>query len=177
MMVQVELPTPAHTQAWGRALAGVLRPGDLVVLTGQLGAGKTTLVQGLASALGVAGRVASPTFIMARQHRPLADGPWLIHADAYRLESLDELDTLDLDASLDQAITVVEWGQGVVEALATDRLEVHLERSRGAANGAASIAGASDVAPSGTPEAFEVRTGQARGVGERWAGIVLPGLV
>jgi len=143
----------------------VLRPGDLVVLTGELGAGKTTLVQGLASALEVAGRVASPTFIMARQHRPMGDGPWLIHADAYRLASLDELDTLDLDASLDQAITVVEWGQGVVEDLTPDRLEVHLHRDRGASDGSPQ-----------EPDGAEPRTAQARGVGERWAGIVLPGL-
>ena len=157
-MVRLELATPEDTKAWGRALAKVLRPGDLVILSGQLGAGKTTLVQGLATGLEVAGQVASPTFIMARQHRPLGDGPWLIHADAYRLESLEELDTLDLDAALDQAITVVEWGQGVVEDLTPDRLEVHLQRARGEGS------------------AGEVRTGKARGVGERWAGIVLPGI-
>jgi len=164
-VIRVELPTPDDTRAWGRALAGVLRPGDLVVLTGELGAGKTTLVQGLASALGVAGRVASPTFIMARQHRPLGQGPWLIHADAYRLASIAELDTLDLDASLDQAITVVEWGQGVVEDLTPDRLEVHLHRERGTSDGLSS--GLGDAEP---------RTAQASGVGERWAGIVLPDL-
>ena len=171
MELTVDLPSAQATRAWGGALAGVLRAGDLVILIGELGAGKTTLVQGLAKALQVAGQVASPTFIIARQHPPLADGPWLIHADAYRLESLAELDDLDLDTSLDQAITVVEWGQGVVEALTPNWLEVKLTRSRGTSQDPDS--GGQTVWPSG---ASDWRVGVARGVGERWSGIELPGL-
>ncbi|WP_372592737.1 tRNA (adenosine(37)-N6)-threonylcarbamoyltransferase complex ATPase subunit type 1 TsaE, partial [Actinotalea sp.] len=96
--VQVVLPDAESTRAYGLALAGLLRAGDLVVLTGPLGAGKTTLTQGLGSGLGVRGQVASPTFIIARVHPSLGDGPPLVHVDAYRLGSLEELDALDLDA-------------------------------------------------------------------------------
>src|SRR4051795_4971836 len=97
----------------GERLSALLRAGDLVVLTGDLGAGKTTLTQGLGAGLGVRGQVASPTFIIARVHPPLADGPALVHVDAYRLGSLDEVDALDLDTSLDESVTVVEWGEGL----------------------------------------------------------------
>ena len=174
MTVNVQLPTAETTKAWGRALAGRLQAGDLVILVGELGAGKTTLVQGLAGALDVAGNVASPTFIIARQHRPLGDGPWLIHADAYRIESLDELDALDLDASLEQAITVVEWGQGVVEDLAQDRLVVELRRPSGAESESGATVG-SDVIPSLEQLEAEPRIGLAYGVGARWEGVALPG--
>ncbi|MCL1898164.1 MAG: tRNA (adenosine(37)-N6)-threonylcarbamoyltransferase complex ATPase subunit type 1 TsaE [Micrococcales bacterium] len=170
MTIEVELPTAEATRAWGRALAGLLRAGDLVILVGELGAGKTTLVQGLAAALNVAGSVASPTFIIARQHRPLGDGPWLIHADAYRLDSFAELDALDLDTSLDQAVTVVEWGQGLVEQLAQDYLVVELRRPPGALP-----SDSQSPEDSGMYDA-EPRQGLAHGVGERWAGIDLPGL-
>ncbi|MCL2803119.1 MAG: tRNA (adenosine(37)-N6)-threonylcarbamoyltransferase complex ATPase subunit type 1 TsaE [Micrococcales bacterium] len=162
--MEVGLPTAAATRAWGRLLAGLLEPGDLVILSGELGTGKTTLVQGLAGGLNVAGQVASPTFIMARQHRPLGDGPGLVHVDAYRLGSLDELDALDLDTSLEAAVTVVEWGQGWVEDLSSDRLEVHLTRQRGWSS------------PGPLDElANEPRRAQVRAVGQRWAGIALPG--
>src|SRR6478752_6696268 len=134
--ITVRLPDAEATRAYGRALAGVLRAGDLVVLTGDLGAGKTTLTQGIGAGLQVRGQVASPTFIIAREHPPVARpdgtrGPTLVHVDAYRLGSLDEVDALDLDASLDEAVTVVEWGEGLVESLAEDRLDVGIERSSG----------------------------------------------
>ncbi len=116
----------------GQRLAGVLRAGDLVILSGGLGAGKTTLVQGIGAGLNVRGQVASPTFIIARTHPPLADGPWLVHVDAYRLASLAELDHLDLDASTDEAVTVVEWGEGKAEALAEGHLLIEIDRPRGA---------------------------------------------
>lgn len=116
----------------GRSLAPVFRAGDLVILTGGLGAGKTTLVQGIGAGLGVRGQVASPTFIISRAHEPQADGPWLVHVDAYRLGSLAELDHLDLDDSADEAVTVVEWGEGKAEALADGHALITIDRARGA---------------------------------------------
>jgi tRNA threonylcarbamoyladenosine biosynthesis protein TsaE len=112
----------------GRELAGRLRAGDLVILTGPLGAGKTTLVQGIGEGLGVRGPVTSPTFVIARVHPVLAGpGPSLVHADAYRLGSIGEVDDLDLDADVARAVTVVEWGQGLAEGLAEDRLEISIQ--------------------------------------------------
>jgi tRNA threonylcarbamoyladenosine biosynthesis protein TsaE len=172
--VQLVLPDAGSTRAFGRALAGVLRAGDLVVLTGDLGAGKTTLTQGIGAGLGVRGQVASPTFIVAREHPSLVGGPALVHVDAYRLGSLEEVDALDLDSSLDESVTVVEWGSGLVESLAGDRLEVVLERPRGA--GTAAVDGAeADGADVGTadddaPEAGARRV-TVRAVGARWAGL------
>ncbi|HEX4060091.1 MAG TPA: tRNA (adenosine(37)-N6)-threonylcarbamoyltransferase complex ATPase subunit type 1 TsaE [Streptosporangiaceae bacterium] len=109
-------------RALGGRLAGMLRAGDLVLLTGPLGAGKTTLVQGLGEALRVRGRVTSPTFVIARVHPSLTGGPGLVHVDAYRLGGLAEMDDLDLD--LDGSVTVVEWGEGLAEGLSADRLEI-----------------------------------------------------
>ena len=120
------LPTPEDTHALGRELAGVLRPGDLVVLVGPLGAGKTALTQGIGAGLGVREPVTSPTFVIARVHR---DGRVpLVHVDAYRLGGMADVDDLDLDASTGEAVTVVEWGQGLVEHLADEHLEVRLDR-------------------------------------------------
>ena len=166
--VVVELPDADAARAYGRALAGVLRAGDLVVLTGPLGAGKTTLTQGLGAGLGVRGQVASPTFIIARVHPSLGQGPALVHVDAYRLGSLEELDALDLDAGLEESVTVVEWGEGLAEVLSDDRLEVVLERPHGAGDGADDADDADDDAGAG------VRRVTVRGVGPRWAGVVLP---
>jgi tRNA threonylcarbamoyladenosine biosynthesis protein TsaE len=122
------LEGPEQTQALGERLAAELRQGDLVVLNGPLGAGKTALTQGLGRALGVRGAVTSPTFVLARVH----PGPLpLVHVDAYRLRDAGgrlELDDLDLDASLPDSVTVVEWGEGLVEGLANARLDVRLER-------------------------------------------------
>lgn len=112
-------------------IAPQLRPGDLLILTGDLGAGKTTFTQGLGDALGVRGPIASPTFIIARTHPSEVNGPSLIHVDAYRLGSLAELDDLDLDSTLEDSVTVVEWGEGKAEALAADRLHITLARERG----------------------------------------------
>jgi tRNA threonylcarbamoyladenosine biosynthesis protein TsaE len=107
-------------------LGRLLSAGDLVVLTGGLGAGKTTLTQGLAEGVGVRGPITSPTFVIARVHPAVVGGPALVHVDAYRLGGFAELDDLDLDASLEESVTVVEWGHGLVEDLADDRLEVTL---------------------------------------------------
>ncbi|MFE6862706.1 tRNA (adenosine(37)-N6)-threonylcarbamoyltransferase complex ATPase subunit type 1 TsaE [Nocardia sp. NPDC057668] len=126
-----ELPTVEDTEALGRELATHLQAGDLVILDGPLGAGKTALTRGIAAGLGVQGRVSSPTFIIARQHRAAADpgSIALVHVDAYRLGGdLDELDALDLDTDLNDAVVVVEWGLGVVEHLADRHLRVLLRR-------------------------------------------------
>jgi len=110
----------------GQRLGAALRAGDLVLLVGELGAGKTTLAQGIGAGLGVAGEVLSPTFVIARVHR---DGRVpMVHVDAYRLGSVEEVDDLDLDASLEESVTLVEWGEGKAERLAVDRLEVRIAR-------------------------------------------------
>lgn len=127
--VCVAARTAEETQDLGRRLAGLLRPGDLIIAAGDLGAGKTTLTQGIGAGLGVAGAVISPTFVLSRVHRPLADGPALVHVDAYRLGSPAELYDLDLDASAAEAVTLVEWGTGIAEGLADDRLEIDIRRS------------------------------------------------
>ena len=120
------LPTADDTRAFGSRLAAVLRAGDLVLLTGGLGAGKTTLTQGIGDGLGVRGPFTSPTFVIARVHPSLVEGPPLVHVDAYRLGGLGELDGLDLEASLEDCVTVVEWGHDLVEGLSEDYLEVFL---------------------------------------------------
>ena len=112
----------------GRRLAGLLVAGDLVVLDGDLGAGKTTFTRGLGQALGVRGPVTSPTFVIARQHPSTSGGPDLVHVDAYRLASASDVDSLDLDDSMERSVTVVEWGRGRVEQLADSWLAVHIER-------------------------------------------------
>ena len=130
-------------------MARRLRAGDLVLLVGDLGAGKTTFTQGLGEGLGVRGPVTSPTFVIARVHPSEVGGPALVHVDAYRLGGLAELDDLDLDASLDEAVTVVEWGEGIAEGLAESRLEVRITRER--------------LAPTTSPGRVRVT-----GVGPRW---------
>lgn len=115
-----------ETAAFGAALAAVVRQGDVLVMTGGLGAGKTTMTRGLGAALDVRGDVTSPTFVIAREHPPLGDGPALVHVDAYRLAGFGELDDLDLDTSLDDAVTVVEWGAGMAEGLSENRLHITL---------------------------------------------------
>lgn len=132
LAVEVRAPTADDARELGHKLAGLARRGDLMILTGELGAGKTTLTQGIGAGLGVRGDVTSPTFVISRVHPPLAGGPALVHVDAYRLDDATELDDLDLDASIDESVTVVEWGEGVAEALAEDRLRIHLAGPRGA---------------------------------------------
>jgi tRNA threonylcarbamoyladenosine biosynthesis protein TsaE len=140
----IRVPTDTAMRDLGRRLAGRLRAGDLVLLSGPLGAGKTTLTQGLGDGLKVRGPITSPTFVIARVHPSLAGGPPLVHADAYRLGGLDELDDLDLD--LQGSVTVVEWGGGIAEGLSDDRLEIVIDRGE-----------------------TEERTVALTGVGPRWA--------
>ncbi|MGI5268997.1 tRNA (adenosine(37)-N6)-threonylcarbamoyltransferase complex ATPase subunit type 1 TsaE [Nonomuraea sp. CA-218870] len=143
----MRLSTAEETRAYGSRLASLLRPGDLLVLSGPLGAGKTTLVQGVAEGLKVRGPITSPTFVIARVHPSLCGGPALVHVDAYRLGGDLEVDDLDLDASLEESVTVVEWGEGLVEGLSDDRLEIHIDRESG----------------------DDARVVTLRGVGPRWA--------
>jgi tRNA threonylcarbamoyladenosine biosynthesis protein TsaE len=145
--MRLTVGTPEAMRDLGERLADQLRPGDLVLLNGELGAGKTTLAQGIGRGLGVSGAVLSPTFVIARVH---SDGRLpLVHVDAYRLSSIAEVDDLDLDASLEESVTVVEWGEGLVEALAGDRLEVSIERP--------------------ADDSDETRVVEVTGVGPRWA--------
>ena len=129
---ELELPGVADTEGLGERLAAGLGPGDLVVLSGPLGAGKTAFVRGLARGLGVLGPVTSPTFVIAREHRAGPRGVPLVHVDAYRLgmaaDVAAELDDLDLDTDLDAAVVAVEWGEGVAERLAARHLLVRLHR-------------------------------------------------
>ena len=124
-----DVPDAEAMRQLGRSLSAQLRAGDLLVLTGELGAGKTTFTQGIGEGLGVRGGVTSPTLVIARVHPSLSDGPSLVHVDAYRLGGIDELDDLDLDTSLDDAVTVVEWGEGIAEGLAESRLEIRIIRA------------------------------------------------
>jgi tRNA threonylcarbamoyladenosine biosynthesis protein TsaE len=127
--VRVTAPTAEDTQAVGRRLASVVRAGDVIIASGDLGAGKTTLTQGLGSGLAVAGAIISPTFVLSRVHPSTVGGPALVHVDAYRLGSFAELEDLDLEVSLDDSVTLVEWGAGIAEGLADDYLEVDIRRS------------------------------------------------
>lgn len=109
----------------GRLLGLRLRAGDLVLLIGDLGAGKTTLMRGIGEGLGVRGPITSPTFVIARRHPSVVGGPDLVHADAYRLGSAAEFEDLDLEA--EDAVVCVEWGRERAERLAESRLEVEIE--------------------------------------------------
>ncbi|MFC4001501.1 tRNA (adenosine(37)-N6)-threonylcarbamoyltransferase complex ATPase subunit type 1 TsaE [Prauserella oleivorans] len=127
--MSIELRTADDTIRFGRSLGRVLRAGDLVLLAGPLGAGKTTMTRGIADGMGVSGRVSSPTFVLARVHPAGARGVPLVHVDAYRLGGdLSELDDLDLDTDLEQAALVVEWGEGLAERLSEDHLVVRIDR-------------------------------------------------
>jgi tRNA threonylcarbamoyladenosine biosynthesis protein TsaE len=128
----VRLPLESDTLEFGRRLGLLLAPGDLVLIAGPLGAGKTVLAKGIARGLGVLGRVSSPTFIIAREHRPAPGGRGipLVHVDAYRLSGgIDELDDLDLDTELVDAAVIIEWGENLAERLSDDHLLIRLDRT------------------------------------------------
>ncbi|WP_425426140.1 tRNA (adenosine(37)-N6)-threonylcarbamoyltransferase complex ATPase subunit type 1 TsaE [Thermocrispum agreste] len=127
--VKLELPTPEDTVDLGKAIGAQARAGDLVLLTGPLGAGKTVLVKGIAAALGVQGRVSSPTFVLARVHEPGPRGVGMVHIDAYRLGGdVDQLEDLGIDTAADDSVVVVEWGEFVADRFGPDYLLVRLER-------------------------------------------------
>jgi tRNA threonylcarbamoyladenosine biosynthesis protein TsaE len=149
MREHVEVATADEMRGLGRRLAADLRAGDLLVLSGPLGAGKTTLVQGIGEGLGVRGPVTSPTFVIARVHPSLRGGPALVHADAYRLGGVAEIDDLDLDSDAASSVPAVEWGEGLAEGLSEDRLEVSIELTG------------------------DRRTVRISGVGSRWADVAL----
>jgi len=153
--LRLRLDTPDDTRELGSRLAGSLRAGDLVLLTGELGAGKTTLAQGIGTALRVRGEVTSPTFVIARVHPSLVSGPALVHVDAYRLASVAEIDDLDLDTTLEESVTVVEWGEGLAEGLSDDWLQIRLDRSA----------------------TEDSRLATVRGHGRRWSGGALSALL
>jgi tRNA threonylcarbamoyladenosine biosynthesis protein TsaE len=174
--MRVDVPDTAAMEAFGRELGGRLRAGDLVVLTGPLGAGKTTLTRGIGAGLGVRGPVQSPTFVLARTHPSLTDGPPLVHVDAYRLGSAELLDDLDLDFA--HAVVVVEWGAGLLDDAADSWLDVVIERPEGVGAGLADVPNASGTADdANTPDAAnaeflgadEPRRLTVRGFGPRWA--------
>lgn len=180
--------TADQTHALGTGLAQILDAGDLVVLSGELGAGKTTLTQGLGEGLGVRSGIISPTFVLVRIHPNLPDGPRpggpdLVHVDAYRLGSAAEVDDIDLENTMDTSVTVVEWGHDRVEHLSENRLEIDLHRAIGLGGGfgrgsvATGTGDASNAGPGGAPESLdfdtddtdEPRTIVMRGYGPRWA--------
>ncbi|HEY0935648.1 MAG TPA: tRNA (adenosine(37)-N6)-threonylcarbamoyltransferase complex ATPase subunit type 1 TsaE [Trebonia sp.] len=185
--ISLTVSTAAQMRALGRRLATLLRAGDLIILSGGLGAGKTTLTQGIGAGLGVRGPVTSPTFVIARVHPSLVPpldgpdgpsgaaggqaetGPALVHADAYRLGSVLELDDLDLDADTAAAVTVVEWGEGLAEGLAADRLEITIIPDTTVIPDTAASGADADDSPADSP-----RTVLICALGERWEGIQLP---
>jgi tRNA threonylcarbamoyladenosine biosynthesis protein TsaE len=175
-VLNLKVTTAEQTHALGAALAGVLRAGDLLVLTGELGAGKTTFTQGLGEGLGVREGIISPTFVLVRIHPSLPDGPNpggpdLVHVDAYRLGSASEIDDIDLENTLDSSVTVVEWGRGRVEHLSDSRLEVELHRSLGGSSPANGTPGSGPpgVLDFDVEDDDEPRTIIIRGFGPRWA--------
>ena len=157
MIERIEIPDPDAMHALGRRLGAALQAGDLVVLTGPLGAGKTTLTAGLGEALGVRAPVTSPTFVLARTHPSLVGGPPLVHVDAYRLGSAAELDDLDLDYA--RAVVVVEWGEGLLDGVSDSLLEVLITPMRRGPDGGAD------------PDdgIVEARSVELRRSGPRWA--------
>ena len=174
--VSLTVATAAEMRALGRSLATVLHAGDLVILTGGLGAGKTTLTQGIGDGLSVRGPITSPTFVIARVHPPLAPPattgqapPALVHADAYRLGSALELDDLDLDTDTAASVTVVEWGEGLAEGLAADRLEITITPAAVGVQNAAESESDPDDLTGDMPRTVRISV-----VGKRWEGVKLP---
>lgn len=154
--LRIVVPNADEMVALGAALAEQLRAGDVIIATGDLGAGKTTLTQGIGQGLGAAGPIISPTFVLSRIHRSADGRPDLVHVDAYRLSGAGELEDLDLDETLERSVTLVEWGENVAEGLSPDRLEITVLRSADPTD--------------------ETRTVLITAVGDRWSGDDLDGL-
>lgn len=150
--VAVQVPDAEAMRRLGRQLAQVLRAGDVIVATGELGAGKTTLTQGIGEGLDVDGPVISPTFVLSRIHPSRGSGPGLVHVDAYRLSSAEELADIDLQSTLATSVTLVEWGAGLAEWLSDEPLAIDIQRSDDPAD--------------------DQRTVYLAGIGQRWAGVL-----
>lgn len=163
--MELLIDTPEQMAELGARLALELRAGDLVALTGELGAGKTTFTRGLGAQLGVRNAVTSPTFVLARTHRRTADGAPLVHVDAYRLGSAAELDDLDIDFA--GSIVVVEWAAGMLDGISDDWLEIDIVRPIGASTAAV------DNSENDSIEPIEPRTVTVLGHGDRWANLRL----
>ncbi|WP_104179259.1 tRNA (adenosine(37)-N6)-threonylcarbamoyltransferase complex ATPase subunit type 1 TsaE [Arthrobacter sp. B0490] len=161
-----DVGSAAELQALAVALAPLLRPADLLVLTGELGAGKTTFTQGLGRGLAVEDRIISPTFVLVRQHGSTGGGPGLVHVDAYRLDGAAAVDDLDLEATMAVNVTVVEWGAGRVEHLSDSRLHVAIVRPLGGTPAGGSTDGPVTVFDDDGED--EVRTVTLAGFGPRW---------
>lgn len=146
LLIDATVPDSDAMHKLGIELAGQLRAGDIVVLTGPLGAGKTTLSRGIGEGLNVVGTVSSPTFVIARTHKRSDGGPELVHVDAYRLGGPEELDDLDIDFA--NSITLIEWGRGFTDGLSDSWLDIEIERDHTGAT--------------------EVRKFTAEGHGPRW---------
>jgi tRNA threonylcarbamoyladenosine biosynthesis protein TsaE len=149
LLAELQVPDEDAMHEFGARIAGELRAGDLVILVGPLGAGKTTFTRGVGEALGAIGNVSSPTFVIARTHKLHDRAVVLVHADAYRLGSVAELDDLDIDFA--NSIVLVEWGKGMLDGVAENWLEIEIERDH---------TGESDV-----------RQVRVNGFGERWKSV------
>ncbi len=158
------IATAEEMHEFGIALATELAAGDLLVLDGPLGAGKTTLTRGLGAGLGIRGTVTSPTFVLARTHPSIVGGPALVHVDAYRLSDPMELDDLDIDYA--HSVVVVEWGAGMLDGVSESWLELRLQRPMGAADDVGSSTDPDELADLDTDEP---RTVTITGFGPRWA--------
>lgn len=170
--MKISVADAEGTRRIAQALAHLLRRGDLIILSGELGAGKTTFTQGLGAALGVRSGIISPTFVLVRRHPSLVGGPDLVHADAYRLGSAAEIDDIDLENEMDTAVTVVEWGEGRVEHLSDSRLLIRIHRDTlpDAGQEAASRLGPDRLGPA---EDSEPRKIEVLAIGPRWDGVDL----
>lgn len=126
LLTKLTIATAEDMNEFGLKVAKVLKAGDLVILTGPLGAGKTTFTRGVGEGLQAIGNVSSPTFVIARTHKRANSDVPLVHVDAYRLSSAHEFDDLDID--VDRSIVLVEWGRGFAEELADSWLDIEIER-------------------------------------------------
>lgn len=171
--LDITLADPDHTARVARELATQLDAGDLLIMTGELGAGKTTFTRSLGEGLGVREGIISPTFVLSRVHPNMPDGvrpggPDLVHVDAYRLTSPDEIDDLDLEYSLDRSVTVIEWGKNKVEHLSDSYLDIELVRITGDLLDLSDPAAFADLDEEDVPESRELRITP---VGPRWEGV------
>jgi len=128
MPLTIQTNSATETKELGKKLGQLLKPGNVVLLDGELGAGKTTFTQGIAQDLEIKGNVTSPTFVIAREHKAIGKGPALVHVDAYRLNTLAEISHLDLASDLEQSILVVEWGKGLVNDLVTEPIHIQINQ-------------------------------------------------